>query len=199
MAYATVAELRALDGLADNVVYPDVTLQEGIDFATELIDGYCGTSFESKVFSVTLDGTNRQWVVTGVLFIRTLTSITIDGIAQTVGDFVGRDDGVVVWKTGFFTAQPWGENVVIGGTASVTTTVPKRIAWAARTIARQWCLELHSRLPSRALSVSNELGQFEMRAQAGAHDRPTNLPDVNAVLNDPQYKHKAGRGAAVFT
>lgn len=199
MAYATVAEVRALDGLADVTVYPDATLQDGIDWATELIDDYCGTSFEYKAFSVTRDGNGRSRISTEVLFIRTITSVTVDGAAQAVGDFVGRSDGLVVWKTGFFPAQPWGENVVIAGTAGATTAADKRIRWACRTLARQWCLELHSRIPSRALQVSNELGQFEVRAQAGGPGRPTSLPDVNAVLNHPSHKHKPGTGAGVFT
>lgn len=198
MPYATVADVRALDGLADVSVYPDAVLQDGIDYATELIDGYCGASFEAKSFSVTLDGNGRMAIVTGVLFIRTITSVTIDGIAQSAADFVGRPDGVVVWKGGYFIAQPWGQNVVIAGTASFTTTPDEDIKWAARTIARQYALDLHSRIPSRAISVTNEAGSFEVRAQAGGPGRPTSLPDVNAVLN--RNKHKPGNiGQAVFS
>lgn len=197
MAYATVIELRALDGLADAAVYPDATLQDGIDYATELIDGYCGTSFEAKTFNVTVDGSGSVLQVVGVLFIRTLTSVTIDGVSQTIADIVMRPDGTIVHKNGIFTAQWYGQNVNVQGTAGVTTTVPKRIAWAARTIGRDWCLNLHSRIPSRTISVSNELGQFEVRAQAGGPGRPTNLPDVNVVLN--ANKHKPGNSGAVFT
>lgn len=198
MAYASVAEVRALDGLADTSVYPDQVLTDGIDFATELIDSYCGSSFEPKSFTVTLDGNGRTAIVTGVLFIRSITSATVDGVAQTLADLVGRPDGVVVHKNGTFTAQPWGQNVVIAGTAGVTTTPSERIKWACRTIARDYALNLHTRIPSRALSISNEFGQLEVRAQAGGPGRPTNLPDVNAVLN--ASKHKAGHmGGAVFT
>jgi hypothetical protein len=195
LAYATIAELRALDGLADAAVYSDPTLQQGIDYATDLIDGYCGTSFEAKPFNVTKDGNNSISLYVGVLFLRSLTSVTVDGVAQTLGDIVYRPEGVIVHKNGFFTWQPWGQNIVVQGTAGVTTTPTEEIKWAARTIARDFCLNLHTRIPSRALTLTNDLGQIEVRAQAGGPGRPTNLPDVNAVLN--RNKHKPGMTGAV--
>ena len=197
MAYATIAELRALDGLSDTSVFPDADLQTAIDWATELIDGYCRTSFEAKSFSVTLDGNGTSSLFVGVLFIQSLTSVTVDGVAQTVSDIVARPEGVIYHKAGSFTFQAYGQNIVVAGTAGVTSTAPERIAWAARTIARQYALELHSRIPSRAIQLSNDAGQFEVRAQAGGPNRPTNLPDVNVVLN--ANKHKPSNNGAFFS
>jgi hypothetical protein len=198
MAYAVVADVRGLDGLSDTAVYPDATLQSGIDFATGLIDGYCGTSFESKTFTVTRDGTGRVDLYIGVLYVVTLTSVMIDGVSVPTSSFLARPEGVLVHTAGIFTPSLYGLNVIVSGTAGVTTTPAEDIKWATRTIARQYALELHSRIPSRALQVSNELGQFEMRAQAGGPGRPTSLPDVNVVLN--RNKHKAGNmGQGVFT
>jgi hypothetical protein len=198
VAYAVVADIRALDGLSDIVVHPDATLQSGIDFATDLIDDYCGTSFEAKAFTVTKDGTGRVDLYIGVLFVATLTSVLIDGVSVPVGNFKARPEGVLVRTDGVFTPSLYGLNVIVSGTAGVTSTPAEDIKWACRTVARQYALELHSRIPSRALQVSNELGQFEMRAQAGGPGRPTSLPDVNVVLN--RNKHKAGNmGQGVFT
>jgi hypothetical protein len=198
VAYAVVADIRALDGLSDIVVHPDATLQSGIDFATDLIDDYCGTSFEAKAFTVTKDGTGRVDLYIGVLFVATLTSVLIDGVSVPVGNFKARPEGVLVRTDGVFTPSLYGLNVIVSGTAGVTPTPAEDIKWACRTVARQYALELHSRIPSRALQVSNELGQFEMRAQAGGPGRPTSLPDVNVVLN--RNKHKAGNmGQGVFT
>lgn len=201
MAYATVAEVRALDGLADVTVYPDVTLQQGIDYATKLIDGYCGTSFEAKAFSVTLDGNGNFAILTPVLFIRTITSVTIDGVSiSPLTPFSSRREGYVVRNDGdVFAYSPWGSNVVIAGTAGATTAPDEDIKWAARTIARDYALNLHSRIPSRALTIQNEFGQVEVRAQAGGPGRPTALPDVNAVLNKPWNKHKPGMGSMVVS
>jgi hypothetical protein len=158
VAYAVVGGVRGVGGVSDAAVYPDATLQSGIDFATDLIDG----------------------------------------VSVAVGNFKARPEGVLVHTAGVFTPSLYGLNVIVQGTAGVTTTAAEDIKWACRTIARQYALELHSRIPSRALQVSNELGQFEMRAQAGGPGRPTSLPDVNVVLN--RNKHKAGNmGQGVFT
>ncbi|MBM7770901.1 hypothetical protein JOD54_001105 [Actinokineospora baliensis] len=59
---------------------------------------------------------------------------------------------------------------------------PVAIRWAVRTIARQWLVDLHSRIPDRATSVTTEYGQTNL-AQAGGAWRPTSLPEVNVVLN----------------
>jgi hypothetical protein len=198
MAYATVAEVRALEGLADTTVYPDATLQQGIDFATGLIDSYCGTSFEAKSFSVTLDGNSNFVLPTGVLFIRTITAVTINDVAEPPGNYYGRSSGLVVrGDGGLFPYSMFGANVIIAGTAGVTETPSTEIKWAARTIARQYALDLHSRIPSRALTIQSESGKIEFRAQAGGQGRPTSLPDVNAVLN--RNKHKPGMSGSVIS
>ncbi|GGM48473.1 hypothetical protein GCM10012275_19290 [Longimycelium tulufanense] len=105
--YATVADLRALDGLNDEYVYPDAVLSEAIAFAVETVTEYCGQDWEAP---------------------------------------------------------------------------PVAIRWAVRTIARQWCIDLHSRIPDRSLQVNTDYGQVTL-AQPGGPFRPTSLPEVNAVLS----------------
>ena len=111
MSYATIDEVRALDGLDDTSLFPDDVLSDAIDYAVETIESYCGRS--------------------------------------------------------------WG---------SVDTPVPATIAWCARAIARQFCLDLVSRVPDRALQLQTEFGSINL-AQAGGNWRPTSLPEVNAHLN----------------
>jgi len=59
---------------------------------------------------------------------------------------------------------------------------PITIRWAVRTIARQWLVDHHARMPERALSLVSEFGQTNL-AQAGGNWKTTSLPEVNAVLN----------------
>ncbi|WP_410591078.1 hypothetical protein [Amycolatopsis sp. lyj-23] len=106
--YATLPELRRLDGLADAELITDTDLSEALSYAVETVEGYTG--------------------------------------------------------------QEWPERP------------PTAIRWAVRTIARQWAVDLHSRMPDRALSINSEFGQVSL-AQAGGDWRPTSLPEVNAVLN----------------
>lgn len=195
MAYASLAEVRALDVLTGNeATYPDAALTEGIAWAKAVIDDYCGTTFEADAFTVTVPGTGARSVVlrdaAGYVLqhIQTITSATVDGTA--VSDVTGWEaypDGLVVRDTGTFPVPTVGPNVTVSGTAGITSAVPEDIAWAARTLARQYVLELESKVPKRELTAG-EGGGFGPIAHAGAHGRPTNLPDVNARLR--RHRHR---------
>lgn len=196
MAYATRAEMRALNGLGDSAVYSDAELDLALDIAKETIDDYCGTSFGDvtsaayTAFSVTLDGTGRDRVTlrgdTGsiIMFPRTVSAVTVNGVADSVAiTYTLRPTGVIVRSTGVFSFEDEGRNIAITGTAGFTDSPSESIRWAARSIARFWLLSLQSRVPERALQLTTAEGAFELRAQAGAPGRPTPMPDVNAVLN----------------
>tara|TARA_R110000744_G_scaffold78022_2_gene154011 strand:- start:689 stop:1267 length:579 start_codon:yes stop_codon:yes gene_type:complete len=192
MTYASEADLLAADGMDDAVVTAEMRTA-ALEYADGLIDKYCGTSFVHKPFSVTLDGNGRIDITSGVLFPQTLISVTVSGVA--VADMSGwglHEDGWIIRDTGAFTSVIVGRNVVIAGTAGVSATPPDGIAWCALTIARQHILDQVSRIPDRALSVANEFGNI-MLAQAGGFWRPTNLPDVNAVLNRHRHRPPGAR------
>ena len=197
MAYASLAEVRALDALSDDTIYTDADINEGIAWAEQVIDDYCGTSFEAKAFSVTLAGSgSAELLVTHtdgypIQFIQSITSCSVDGTA--VADVSGwgfYPTGVVVRDSGTFTAPNStlaGPNVAIAGTAGITAAAPDDIAWCARTLARQYVLELKSKVPKRELTAG-EQGGFGPIAHAGGVGRPTNLPDVNAVLSRNRHR-----------
>lgn len=195
MAYTDLATVRALDVLVGNeATYPDAALTEGIAWAKQVIDDYCGTSFEADAFTVTVPGTGSRGIrlVTlegyPVLFIRSITSATVDGVAVSdVSGWEAYPDGLVVRDTGSFPRPTVGPNVTVSGTAGVTTSAPADIAWAARTLARQYVLELYSKVPKRELTAG-EGGGFGPMAHAGGVGRPTNLPDVNARLK--RHRHR---------
>lgn len=182
MAYTTLAEVRALPDLSDTNLFPDAWLQEGIDFAEETIDDYCGTSFTYKAFTTQREGIRSSSIIVPVLYIQDVTAVDIDGEAVDVAN-VSAFENEVRRTDGYFA----GHVVTITGTAGVTDTPPTGIAWAARTIARQYALDLVSRIPDRSLQVQSDFGQIQL-AQAGGRHGPTNLPDVNAVLKRNRHK-----------
>ncbi|QBZ73320.1 head-to-tail adaptor [Streptomyces phage RemusLoopin] len=47
MAYADIAELRALDGMEDSGLFSDALLSEAIDFAVETVEVYCGQKWDT--------------------------------------------------------------------------------------------------------------------------------------------------------
>jgi hypothetical protein len=186
MAYATVAELTALDGMSDPAV-TSALKTDALAYAEELIDDYCGTSFTVKAFTVTLDGNDSQAINTGVLFLRSLTSVTVDGVAQNIAGWGLYDHGLIVRDSGVFTSSVVGRNVVVSGTAGATTTPPAAIKSACLDIARQWILDKVSRIPDGAMSITNEFGNIALAQPIGPR-QPTGLPQVNSILN--RHRHR---------
>lgn len=187
--YTSIAEVRAMEDMGDASAIADDLITEAIDYAEELIDRFTGTSWVYKAFSVTLSGNGRHSIILrddegrNVLYPRTLTSVTIDGeaVADT-SSWAFFPEGIIMRDEGVFDATFPGRNVVIAGTAGLTSAAPNDIAWCARTLARQYILDLVSRLPDRATGVQTPDGQITF-AQASDHpNRPTSLPEVNARL-----------------
>lgn len=188
--YATLADVRATEGLNDETAFPDATVEEAISYAEELIDRYTGCSWVLKAFSVTLTGNGQRAIRLvddegrPVLFPKTITAATEDGVA--VSDTSGwalYPEGLVIRDDASFATSSVGRNVVIEGTAGFSTTAPEDIQWCARTLARQFAIDLVSRIPDRAMSIQNDFGTVPL-AQASNHpDRPTSLPEVNARLS----------------
>lgn len=182
MAYTSIANIRAVSGMEDVEVWPDADLTSAITYAEALIDDYCGTSFEYKAFSETVDGSNSEVLRLSTLYPQTLTSVTIDGDAQVTTGWSLRPEGIIVRDTGTFPYSTPGLNVSVSGTAGRTSAAPSEIALAARSIAISYLRMFEERIPERALSVQSEFGQI-MLAQPGAPWRPTEFPTVNALLN----------------
>lgn len=187
--YTTVAEVRAMEDMEDASAISDDLITEAIDYAEELIDRFTGTSWVYKSFSTTITGNDRTSILLRdiegrvILYPQTLTSVTIDGdaVADTSG-WALYPEGILTRDTGVFTDTFPGRNIVVAGTAGITSAAPNDIAWCARTLARQYILDLVSRVPDRATGVQTPDGNITF-AQASAHpDRPTSLPEVNARL-----------------
>lgn len=138
-----------MDGLDDTTSYPDADITAAIERAEELIDRYTGTSWVYRSFGVTLSGNGRRTIqlvdLVGrpVLYPQTLTAVTIDSAAVSGTSAWGLfPEGLIVRGSGTFPIGTVGRNVRIAGTAGLTSAAPKDIAWCARTIARQYLLDL---------------------------------------------------------
>jgi hypothetical protein len=205
MAYTTQAELRALDGLGDSTVHSNALLDEAILMAKNTVDRATGTSFGDvttpayDAFTITLSGNGSTCIRLlddegyPILFPRTISSVTIGGVADSGITYVLQPNGTAVRSSGVWSANSTGgENIVIVGTAGraddASVDSLADIRWASRSIARNWTLNQESRLADRALNLTTPEGSFEVRAQAGAPGRSTNLPDVNVVLN--RHNHR---------
>ena len=175
MAYTTLSEVRALDGLDDETLFPDSALNDAIAFAEELILDYCGPWAPTSI-TLTFQGSGTDVVTLGISGVRSLDTLTVNGTSAISG-------ASVTWEGVLTLADvAYADDLIVATvTAGYQATAPERLSWAARTIARQYVLDLARRTPDRALSVASEFGNITL-AQAGGNGRPTNLPDVNAVL-----------------
>lgn len=189
MAYSTLAEVRAMEGMSDTVNFSDADIEAAIVMADLLIDEYTGTSWEVKPFSITVSGSGKSRLTLAdpydgrrILFPRSITSCTVTGVAQTdIATYALYPEGYVIRDEDAFTYDHPGLNVTIAGTAGITTVAPADIAWCSRTIARQHVIDLVSRVEDRAVMMQTELGTIRLQ-QPGAK-YPTGLPQVDAVLN----------------
>ena len=203
MAYASLAEMRALDGLDDTTTFPDADVTAAVAQAEAEIDRYCFTTFEHKVFSSTVSGNARRHIQLvddegyPILYLRTLTSVaeTQDGVTENIASGVYNNwrlypEGIIIKDENTFPHDDQGRNIVIAGTAGLTSAAPTIVAWAARKLARFHLLEDVSRTDERALSMVTDFGNV-MLAQASNHpERPTSLPEVNARL--ARYRQMSG-------
>ncbi len=189
--YTTPAEVRSLDSLSgESSAYPTADLVSAITWATSIIDDYCGTSFVYRYHRDVLDGTDSDNIKLSQLFPQTILSGSIAGTALTatqISNLNKYTDGVIRLKDDTWTFTNPGGQVIVNYEAGVSKTPPPDIAWAARTLSRFYALELKNRIPSNAMSITNEFGNVAL-AQSGMN-KPTPLPDVNTVLN--RHRHRA--------
>jgi len=190
--YATPAEVRAMDMISgESSTFPAADLVGAINYATAVIDDFCGASFVQRYQRDVLNGTGSESIRVTQLFPETLLAASIDGTALTAAQISNTAlfaDGTMVRKDGTWTYTLPGHKVVIEYEYGLADTAPEDIRWAARTLARYHLLEQVSRIPDRAISVQSEFGQIQL-SQPGGLNRPTPLNDVNVILN--RHRHRA--------
>ena len=190
--YATPAEVRAMDLIENEAsTFPAADLVGAINYATAVIEDYCGASFVQRYQRDVLNGTDSQSIRVTQLFPETLLSASIDGTALTADEITDTalfQDGTMTRKDSTWTYTQPGNKVTIEYEYGLAATAPEDIRWAARTLARYHLLEQVSRIPDRATSINSEFGQIVL-SQPGGLNRPTPLNDVNVILN--RHRHRA--------
>ena len=183
--YATPAEVRAMDGLSgESATFPAADLVGAINYATAVIDDYCGASFVQRYKRDVLNGTDAQTIRVSEMYPTTLLAASIDGTALTaseISDCALFEDGSIRRKESVWTYNLPGNKCVLEYEFGMGTTAPEDIRWCARTLARFHLLEQVSRIPDRAVQIQSEFGSITL-SQPGGFTRPTPLPDVNVIL-----------------
>jgi hypothetical protein len=176
--YFEIAELREIPDVSDPVKFPDARLTAARAWIEAIIERHVGTSFVDRARVRTVDGDGRSSLLLPG-YARSVTSVTVSGLAVT--EFVLSSAGILTLTAGTFTYGT--QNVVVTYIENATPAgVPEDLKWAALEAARYKLKERDSRISSRTLSEFDGEGGTT-RFAIPSEDRPTGLPDVDAVIN----------------
>jgi hypothetical protein len=174
--YTTPSEIRAMNMIeGESATYTLSDLVNSISYATEVIDSYVGVPFVYRYHRDVLDGTNHQDLKLTKMFPQVILAGSIGGTALTatqISNLNKYKSGVIRLKD-----DVWAFN----------NPPPPDISWCARTVARFWLLEMNSRIPDQATSISSEFGNIQI-SQPG-QNRPTGIQSVDTILN--RYRQRA--------
>ena len=189
--YTTPAEIRAMNMIeGESATYTLSDLVNSISYATEVIDSYVGVPFVYRYHRDVLDGTNHQDLKLTKMFPQVILAGSIGGTALTatqISNLNKYKSGVIRLKDDVWAFNNPGGQIKIDYEYGSSKTPPPDISWCARTVARFWLLEMNSRIPDQATSISSEFGNIQI-SQPG-QNRPTGIQSVDTILN--RYRQRA--------
>jgi hypothetical protein len=179
--YATLAEIRALDALANTTKYPTAKLEAARAQAEDRFEDATGVAWVPRHRRDVLSGTGSTRVLLTRRPPRSLIAVTIDTAAFAVAGFRLYPEGTVERTAGITfprEASGGGGNVMVEYVHGEDAP-PQDLRQAFLTYVRYLILDTTSRIPDRATGITTEYGTIQF---ASASDRPTLLPEVDAVL-----------------
>jgi hypothetical protein len=174
--YVTVAQLRARpDMTADR--FDLQQLLNDLERVEDLVEDHCKVAFVPRAGVQRAPASHRGEFVLDQLRVTGIRWARADGVALDLAD-VDLDP-----RTGTITLDSVarGEVVAVGYTHG-SDAPPADLAEAVVDAVRAKLLADRSGMASRELSIRTEMGDRVFLAQPGT-DRPTGIPEVDAVLN----------------
>lgn len=157
----------------------DSEIERLIDEFTEIAERYRGCTFEPTSTTVTLRGSGACQLVVPFSMVTSVDAITIDGVAQNVGDVTLWPEGVLEWST----TWPSGDAITVTVTHGYTTP-PDVLVTACGEYVRSEAPFLRTNAPRNTISYTDDSG-FSYRESTpdfGA-GRPTGWIAVDRRLN----------------
>jgi len=181
--YAELAEIRALDALSNTAKYPTAKLEMARAQAEDRFQDATGVSWVPRFQRDVLDGANTTTLRLTRIRPRTVLSTTINGTAVADLTTLRVYEHGLIERAGGVTfpreASGGGRNVVVEYVHGFDQP-PEDLRQAFLTYVRYLLLDSNSRIPDRASVMSTDLGTFQLTT--AGFNRPTGLPDVDAVL-----------------
>lgn len=192
--YADLADVRALDALANTTKYPEAVLARARWQAEAKFEDATGVAWVPRHDRQVSFGDNTTQVLLRWPRARSLIAVAVDGtVVSDLTTFSLYDTGIVERKSGV----TWPRGVTASGNVTIEYThgydrPPEDLRQAFMAYVRYLVLDTTSRIPDRASSYSTEFGSFQL-VTAG-FNRPTGLPEIDVVLNEHSHR-VAGVGA----
>jgi hypothetical protein len=187
VAYQTAAQIRAAAGttLSDAAKFTDQTLSDLISEFEELAESYCGVAFEPRNQTDTLQlrSTTTRLLVRPQL--RSVTSLSVDGAAVTVGNLVlDKPIGSIKYDAGF----PCESTVVIVYAHGFDAPT-KGCLRACRLYVRSCALSDQSGVSRDVIATSHDGTTDRYSTPDWAARRATGYTEVDRLLNQlPNYR-----------
>ena len=178
--WVSLADIRAVPSLTNETSYPNEKLAEARIWFEDKAELFIGRAYVPRFGHEVIDGSGSDTIFLDHLNIRTLLYVKVGGVAQS-----GMDDwdlyrsGKVVRSSGIFASGSL--NVEVGFEYGLDEP-DADLRQAALTAIRARLLGDRSGIPERAVTMTTDVGGFTLTL--AGKDRPTGIPDVDAVLLD---------------
>lgn len=183
--YAELAEIRAMNALADATKFPTATLEAARDMAEDRFEEATGVSWVPRHARDTLSGNGETVLALGHYPPRSLIGVSIDGVVSAdLTKFRLYPYGVIertVGSTWPAEAYGGGGNLIVEYVHYWSVRPPADLKRAFLMYVRYLLLEGLSRIPDRATAMTTEFGTFTL---ASSTSRATLLPEIDNVLAD---------------
>lgn len=181
--YAELAEIRALEGLANQGAYPTSKLERVRNQCEDVFEDVTGVAWVPRHARELLDGTGQTRLAITHQQPRSLIAVTIDGSAAVDLTLFRLYPYAVIERTAgsLWPAEALGggQNIVLEYTHGFDEP-PADLREAFLVYVRDRLFAGNSRIPDRASLMTTDFGTFNLVTAGGA--RYTGLPEVDAVL-----------------
>lgn len=198
MAYQSAAALRgAVSVLADTTKFPDVVLTDLVSEFEKIAEDYRGAAFETRTVTGEehLVTRPRRTLGLGNVFVRTVTSLTVDGTSMTGGGadyYIDKAPGIIRFVAGLTGTN---QTVLVSYTHSISTTATAypQLIRACREYVRSCALSDRSGVPRDVIAQSLDGGYTRYSTPDKDAGRPTGWLEVDRLLNSiPDYRIGVG-------
>jgi hypothetical protein len=178
--YFTLAEFRALPDCSGSA-FSDAEINAAAAYFVAIVEREIGEPFIPRSYTDTLDGNYACSLVLTHPVIRSLTSVTVDGVAVTVG-LLTAASGVLRYLDGSTWSNATPSNVVVTYSAGRFTTCPADIKNAVMWATRDRLLSQSDQngVDIRRTSVTTDYGTTSYVLPG--EKRPTGYPELDALI-----------------